>query len=164
MTIGVLVQSNFQGTLTVLGVPVPPEPPEPATAAAAADAPAGTDAYSGNSCVIVLATDAPLDSRRLGRVAWRSLIGMARTGSSFSGRSGDYALAFSTATPGAQPLPDSALDPLFVAAIEATEEAILNSLFMAGTVTGFRGHIMHAVPLDRVRQLCLARGVLQPRQ
>jgi D-aminopeptidase len=82
-------------------------------------------------CVIVLATDAPLDSRRLARVAWRSIIGMARTGSNFSGRSGDYALAFSTTAndpelAGAGPLPDSALDPLFAAAIDATEEAILN--------------------------------------
>jgi D-aminopeptidase len=161
VTIGVLVQSNFEGTLTVLGVPVPPEPDEPATAAQAAAPRASADADRGNSCVIVVATDAPLDSRRLGRVAWRSLIGMARTGSTFSGRSGDYALAFSTAPPGAEPLPDSALDPLFEAAIDVTEEAILNSLFMAGTVAGFRGHIMHAVPLDRVRQLCLARGVLQ---
>lgn len=151
VTLGALVQSNFGGTLTVLGVRVPPE--------AAAEPPA--TATSANSCVIVLATDAPLDSRRLGRVAWRSIIGMARTGSDFSGRSGDYALAFSTAPSGAEPLPDSALDPLFVAAIEVTEEAILNSLLAAHTVTGVRGHVRHAVPLDRVRQLCLDRGVLQ---
>jgi D-aminopeptidase len=145
VTLGALVQANFTGTLTVLGVPVPPEHP------AAAD-------IQDNSCVIVLATDAPLGSRRLGRVAWRSLIGMARTGSSFSGHSGDYALAFSTT--GTGPLPDSALDPLFAAAIDVTEEAILNSLTAAGDMTGFQGHVRHAVPLDRVRQLCLARGVL----
>jgi D-aminopeptidase len=150
VTIGALVQTNFTGTLTVLGVPVRPEP----------DPPPGAN-EPGNSCVIVLATDAPLDSRRLGRVAWRSMAGMARTGSDFSGRSGDYALAFSTAPAGAGPLPDSALDPLFVAAIDVTEEAILNSLFMAGTVTGFRGHVRHAVPLDRVRHLCRAAGVLR---
>jgi len=152
VTIGALVQTNFTGTLTVLGVPIRPEPDaDPAT-------------YEpGNSCVIVLATDAPLDSRRLGRVAWRSLIGMARTGSDFSGRSGDYALVFSTAPAGAEALPDSALDPLFVAAIDVTEEAILNSLFMAGTVTGFRDHVMHGVPLDRVRRLCSARGVRRTR-
>ena len=161
VTIGALVQTNFGGTLTVLGVPVPPDP---GTEPAAPESP-GTNMPerdgAGNSCVIVLATDAPLDSRRLGRVAWRSVIGMARTGSDFSGRSGDYALAFSTAPPGAEPLPDSGLDPLFVAAIDVAEEAILNSLFMADTVTGFRGHVRHAVPLDRVRQLCLARGVLR---
>ena len=115
----------------------------------------------GNSCVIVLATDAPLDSRRLTRVAWRSFAGMARAGSDFSGRSGDYALAFSTAPPQARPLPDSALDPLFVAAADATEEAILNSVLAAETTTGFRGHVRHAVPLDLVRRLCAARGVLR---
>ncbi len=163
VTIGVLVQANFGGTLTVLGVPVPREPaaPRPAAPRPAGSAAATAEAdEQGNSCVIVLATDAPLDSRRLGRVAWRSLIGLARTGSDFSGRSGDYALAFCTARPGAGPLPDSALDPLFLAAIDATEEAILNSLLAAHTMTGFRGHVRHAVPLDRVRQLCLARGVL----
>jgi D-aminopeptidase len=149
VTIGALVQANFGGTLTVLGVPVP------------ADATTPDTDDRGNSCVIVLATDAPLDSRRLGRVAWRSIIGMARTGSDFSGRSGDYALAFSTAATGAGPLPDSALDRLFVAAIDVTEEAILNSLFMAHTVAGFRGHVRHAVPLGRVVRLCSARGVLQ---
>ena len=158
VTIGALVQANFGGTLTVLGVPVPPEPA--ASEAPPAPASATPGGEWGNSCVIVLATDAPLDSRRLGRVARRSFAGMARTGSDFSGRSGDYALAFSTA-PTAEPLPDSALDPLFVAAIDVTEEAILNSLLAADTVTGFRGHVKRAVPLDRVRELCQARGVLQ---
>jgi D-aminopeptidase len=129
---------------------VPPEAPGPDLA------------DRGNSCVIILATDAPLDSRRLTRLAWRSIIGMARTGSDFSGGSGDYALAFSTAPADAVPVPDSALDPLFVAAIEAAEEAILNSLFMAETTTGFRGHVRRAVPLDHVRELCSARGVLRP--
>jgi D-aminopeptidase len=149
VTIGVLVQANFGGTLTVLGVPVPPEPPGPDLAG------------RGNSCVIILATDAPLDSRRLARLGWRSIIGMARTGSDFSGRSGDYALAFSTAPADAAPVPDSALDPLFAAAIEAAEEAILNSLFMAETTAGLRGHVRRAVPLDHVRELCAARGVLR---
>jgi D-aminopeptidase len=165
VTIGVLVQTNFSGTLTVLGVPVP-------AGDGGQDAAAEDPAGQGNSCVIVLATDAPLDSRQLGRVAWRSIFGMARTGSDFSGKSGDYALAFSTAVvaepgpagPGVSKtglLPDSALDPLFVAAMDATEEAILNSLFAAETTTGFLGHTRAAVPLDRVRQLCAARGVLQ---
>jgi D-aminopeptidase len=103
----------------------------------------------------VLATDAVLASRQLERVASRAFAGMARTGSDFSGRSGDYALAFSTAAGRAtggpdEPVPDSDLDLLFRAAIEATEEAILNSLFMATTTTGFRGHVRHAVPLDYV--------------
>jgi D-aminopeptidase len=191
VTIGVLVQANFGGTLTVLGVPVPPGPEQAGQAAgehaagehAAGEQAAGEQAPGeqapgeldgrigaqseqtagepGNSCVIVLATDAPLDSRRLVRVAWRSFAGMARAGSDFSGRSGDYALAFSTAPPDAGPLPDSALDPLFVAAADAAEEAILNSLLAAETTAGFRGHVRYAVPLDRVRRLCAARGVLR---
>jgi D-aminopeptidase len=165
VTLGVLVQANFSGELTVLGVPVPAtgtqaEPPPP---------------DRGNSCVIVLATDAALDSRQLERVASRSFAGMARVGSDFSGSSGDYALAISTVRPataagqaaaggsaaaGASsatatasagyPVPDKDLDLLFQAAIEATEEAILNSLFMAVTTTGFRGHVRRAVPLDEV--------------
>ena len=165
VTLGVLVQANFGGELTVLGVPVPatgsdpePEPPD-----------------RGNSCVIVLATDAALDSRQLERVASRAFAGMARVGSDFAGGSGDYALAISTVRPataagqvaeggsaaaeassatatasGGYPVPDKDLDLLFQAAIEATEEAILNSLFMAVTTTGFRGHVRHAVPLDEV--------------
>jgi D-aminopeptidase len=184
VTIGVLVQANFGGTLTVLGVPVPPGPGQagrPADGPAARGQAAGEPGLGrqaagqrrpggpgeqsggepGNSCVIVLATDGPLDSRRLTRVAWRSFAGMARAGSDFSGRSGDYALAFSTAPPAAGPLPDAALDPLFVAAADATEEAILNSLLAAETMAGFRGHVRHAVPLEEVRRLCAARGVLR---
>jgi D-aminopeptidase len=175
VTIGVLVQANFGGTLTVLGVPVRPGPEQDDQAAGEQgdQAPREQDDQAqreqddqapgeqGNSCVIVLATDAPLDSRRLARVAWRSFTGMARAGSDFSGRSGDYALAFSTAPPEAGPLPDSVLDPLFVAAADAAEEAILNSLLAAETTAGFRGHVRHAVSLDRVRRLCAARGVLR---
>jgi D-aminopeptidase len=172
VTLGVLVQANFGGTLTVLGVPVPPgreqagldagEPGEQSGQGSGEEATGEQSAGEpGNSCVIVLATDAPLDSRRLARAAWRSFAGMARAGSDFSGRSGDYALAFSTAPPEAAPLPDSSLDPLFVAAADAAEEAILNSLLAAETTVGFRGHVRHAVPLDRVRRLCAARGVLR---
>jgi D-aminopeptidase len=147
VTLGVLVQANFSGELTVLGAQVPAtrmerEPPPP---------------DRGNSCVIVLATDAALSSRQLERVASRAFAGMARVGSDFSGGSGDYALAISTAPaagPAAAsagyPVPDKDLDLLFQAAIEATEEAILNSLFMAVTTTGFRGHVRHAVALDEV--------------
>jgi len=165
VTLGVLVQANFSGELTVLGVPIPATGREPVP-------------DHGNSCVIVLATDAVLDSRQLERLASRAFGGMARAGSDFSGRSGDYALAISTARPvsaagqaGAQgtaatqasaaassaaaapasyPVPAKDLDLLFQAAIEATEEAILNSLFMAVTTTGFRDHVRHAVSLDEV--------------
>jgi D-aminopeptidase len=149
VTLGVLVQANFSGELTVLGTPVP---------AARSAAP------PGNSCVIVLATDAPLDSRQLERLASRAFAGMARTGSDFSGHSGDYALAVSTAAAGQAAagreaagagglVPANDLDVLFQAAIEATEEAILNSLFKAVTTTGFRGHIRYGVPLAEVQAL-----------
>jgi D-aminopeptidase len=152
VTLGTLVQANFSGELMVLGTPVPAAE---ALAAAGITSMPGAEP-PGGSCVIVLATDAVLDSGQLERVARRAFAGLARTGSDFSGRSGDYALAFSTAAgraaagPG-EPVPDSDLDLLFSAAIEATEEAVLNSLFMATTTTGFRGHIRHAVPLDYVR-------------
>jgi D-aminopeptidase len=176
VTLGVLVQANFGRDLTVLGVPVP-RPPDPT---AGTDRPAGADHTPGagqtpgadqspgqappeqgpgpGSCVIVLATDAALDSRQLERVANRAFAGMARTGSDFSGRSGDYALAFSTATGAAAGtgnghVPEKDLDLIFQAAIEATEEAILNSLFMAVTTTGYQGHVRHAVPLEYVRRL-----------
>ncbi len=138
-TVGVLVQANFTGLLTVAGLPVRPPEPEPPPA--------------GNSCVVVLATDASLDSRRLRRLASRAFPAMARTGSDFSGRSGDYALAISTAAaatpePGAAPVPAQELDLLFTAAMEATEEALLNSLCMAVTMAGYAGHVSEAVPLS----------------
>jgi D-aminopeptidase len=155
VTLGVLVQANFGGVLTVLGVPCPPR-----AEASATEAPV-TGPPSGNSCVIVLATDARLDSRQLTRLANRAFGGMARTGADFSGRSGDYALAISTtglttasgstAADAGGPVPDKDLDLLFLAAIEATEEAILDSLFMAVTTTGAGGRTRLAVPLDYVR-------------
>jgi D-aminopeptidase len=155
VTLGVLVQANFGGELTVLGVPVPAAGRQPAPVPSSNGPPSDGPPGNGNSCVIVLATDAVLDSRQLERLASRSFAGMALAGSDFSGHSGDYALAISTATgPAAAsagyPVPDKDLDLLFQAAIEATEEAILNSLFMAVTTTGFRGHVRHAVPLDEV--------------
>ena len=162
--LGVLVQANFGGLLTVLGVPCPPPPADTSKAPGEAE---------HGSCVIVLATDARLDSRNLTRLAARSFGGMARTGSDFSGRSGDYALAISTAgltrdgpagvglataTEEGDPVPDKDLDLLFLAAIEATEEAILNSLFMAVTTTGVGGHTRQAVPLDEVVALVSGRS------
>jgi D-aminopeptidase len=106
--------------------------------------------------MIVVATDAALDARQLGRVARRALGGLAATGSDFAGGSGDYAIAFSTAPPGERARPDADLDPLFRATISSVEEAILNSLFMAQTTTGYRGHVRHAVPHDWVRRACAA--------
>ena len=151
VTVGTLVQANFSGTLTVMGVPIPSD----VVLARTGDAAAGQhDERAGNSCVIVVATDAPLDARQLSRVARRALAGLARTGSDFAGGSGDYAIAFSTAPPGGRVRPDADLDPVFRATISAVEEAILNSLFMARTTTGYRGHVRYAVPHDRVRRAC----------
>jgi D-aminopeptidase len=153
VTVGVLVQANFTGVLTVCGVPVP----------VPADTPLTEEAAAGNSCVIVLATDAPLGCRDLERMANRAFAGMARAGSDFAGSSGDYALAISTATGTgtagtSDHVPGNDLDVLFAAAIEATEEAILNSLFMAVTTTGYRGHTRLAVPLSYVRALVSGRS------
>jgi D-aminopeptidase len=115
--------------------------------------------------MIVVATDAPLDARNLERLARRALIGIGRTGGYFSNGSGDYAVAFSTASSVRVPhrsegptrtvtvLRDDAVSPLFQAAAEAAEEAILNSLFKAVRTEGKDGHVAEALPLDRVREL-----------
>lgn len=130
-TVGALVQSNFSGLLTVLGVPVPAsEPDEP---------------LPGNSCMIVVATDLPLDARQLGRLARRAVFALGLVGSDFAPNSGDYAIAFSTAARTAPVLAEDDLRPAFGAVIEAVEEALLNSLTMAHTVTGFHGHTRTAV-------------------
>lgn len=140
VTVGVLVQANFSGVLQVLGVPVRPE--QVGVPAVSRDG-AGTP---GNSCVIVVATDGRFDARQLGRVARRAVFAMARVGSDFAGGSGDYALAFSTASTDGPTLPEPDLEPVFAAVLEAVEEALLNSLFTARTTTGYAGHVKHAVP------------------
>ncbi|TCC09825.1 P1 family peptidase [Kribbella soli] len=134
-TVGVLVQANFSGLLTVLGRPVPARP---------------IDA-DGNSCMIVVATDLPLDSRQLGRLARRAIFAMGRVGSDYAPGSGDYAIAFTTArTPN---FPDRDLRPPFQALTESVEEALLNSLTMAHTTTGHQTRTAHAVPHDRIANL-----------
>ncbi|GAB3834600.1 P1 family peptidase [Kribbella italica] len=141
-TIGVLVQSNFSGTLQVLGTQIPaPQRIEP----------------DGNSCMIVLATDLPLDARQLGRIARRAIFALGRIGSDYAPGSGDYAIAFATAY--RPPMPDQDLRPVFQATLEAVEEALLNSLTAARTTTGFQGRTQYAVPhelitaaRDRARQ------------
>ncbi|MGH3169636.1 MAG: P1 family peptidase [Trebonia sp.] len=100
--VGALVQANFSGTLTVTGVPVPKE----AALAGLDPEPGASDERSGNSCVIVVATDAAVDARQLARIARRALAGLAPTGSDFAGGSGDYALAFSTVAPPGATVPD----------------------------------------------------------
>jgi D-aminopeptidase len=134
-TVGAIVQSNFSGLLTVLGTPIPATP---------------LDA-DGNSCMIVVATDLPLDARQLGRLARRAVFAMGRVGSDFAPGSGDYAIAFTTnRTPG---YADSDLRGPFQAVTESVEEALLNSLTTARTTTGHQGHTAHAVPHDLIRNL-----------
>ena len=159
-TVGVLVQTNFGGVLTIRGVPFDRKEAGVGGSAATAGNPSGD-----GSCMIVVATDAPLDARNLERLAKRALLGIARTGGYFSNGSGDYAIAFSTAesvrvahrsterTQTVTLLRDDALSPLFQAAAEAAEEAILNSLFKAVRTEGKDGHVAEPLPLDRVKAL-----------
>jgi D-aminopeptidase len=161
-TLGVLVQANFGGVLTIAGVPVGRELGRHPFAEP--DGP-GPDGRAGDgSCMIVVATDAPLESRDLKRLAARAIFGLARTGSSFAHGSGDYAIAFSTgpsvrvrtgeAGPRARPvLPSERVSPLFQAALEATEEAVDNALLQATTTTGWDGRTVEAIPIDRLREI-----------
>lgn len=158
-SIGVLVQANFGGVLHILGRPIGQE--------------LGQDHLSqllgcnppGGSIMIVVATDAPLSDRNLARLARRALAGLARTGAAMANGSGDYVISFSVAeqvrrTPDRRQqcsayveLPNERMSPLFLATIEATEEAIYNSLFVANTVTGRRGFVAPALPVDKVLAL-----------
>lgn len=133
LTVGALVQSNYGGALRIAGMPFRNGP--------------GAQPAGDGSIMIVLATDATLEHRELERLASRAIWGLGRTGSSGSNGSGDYAIAFSTTT--GNPLRGDRLSPLFEAAIEATEEAILNSLFLARTVIG-NGVKVEALPLAEV--------------
>jgi D-aminopeptidase len=162
--VGVLVQSNYGGVLQVLGAPVGKELGQYAFREA-------TEEKGDGSIVIVVATDAPLSDRNLGRLAARAMLGVARTGSSASNGSGDYVIAFSTAesvrrrvaAPGspsdagvaaraAHDLDNDAASALFQAVIEATEEAVYNSLFMATTVSSRVGKA-EPISLERVREI-----------
>jgi D-aminopeptidase len=160
--LGVLVQTNFGGSLTIAGVPIFRLLQPPQTAAADSPGAAADIAAGDGSCMIVVATDAPLDARDLGRLAARAVFGLGRTGSSFSNGSGDYAIAFSTSPevrsrPGeTQPrarqiLPTDAVSPMFQAALEATEEAVYNALFQATTVSSKFG-TAPALPVEKVRE------------
>jgi D-aminopeptidase len=159
-TVGVLVQSNYGGILQIAGVPIG----QALGQFYLKDALDRGDAVG--SIMIVVATDAPLSDRNLRRLAARALAGLARTGAAMSNGSGDYVIAFSTAesvrrrvpaAPHSAPeLANDAISPLFQAVIEATEEAIYNSLCMAETLRGYRGRVGHALPLDQVRALLAA--------
>jgi D-aminopeptidase len=157
--VGVLVQSNFGGSLVVDGVPVGRSLPDPATLAGGVEAPVSD---GDGSIMIVVATDAPLDPRQLERLALRATTGLARTGSSMSNGSGDYVIAFSNAASvrrrqgdavhQSPMLDNDAMNDLFVGVAEATEEAILDSLFKAEGMRGDRGAVP-ALPLEQVLRL-----------
>lgn len=156
-TVGVLIQSNFGGVLSIDGVQV-----GKALGQYYLKDVAGDDDSADGSIMIVVATDAPLSDRNLGRLARRAITGLARTGASMTNGSGDYVIAFSNAESvrrrGGQKvrttadLANNEMSPLFQAVAEATEEAIYNSLFQAGDVTGFGGTIK-ALPRDEVKNL-----------
>ena len=178
-TLGVLVQSNYGGYLTIGGAPVGKElgSSAPARAGAVGRSPfeslegALSPANHDGSCMIVVATDAPLDARDLRRLAARAVFGLARTGSSYSNGSGDFAIAFSTA-PGLrvrfgdaapQPrtlLPTDGVSALFQAALEATEEAVYNSMLRARTVTS-RGGTATEIPIDKVMDVLRKYRVIE---
>ena len=144
-TVGVLVQTNYGGVLTIAGAPVGRE----------------LGRYylkdelersnADGSVIVVIATDAPVDHRNLSRMAARSMLGLARTGSAASNGSGDYAIAFSTVRSG-QLVENDGMSPLFLAVIEATEEAVYNSLFGATTMTG-NGHTVEALPIEKTLEI-----------
>jgi D-aminopeptidase len=168
-TIGVLVQTNYGGTLAMNGAPVGRE--------------LGTYAYSGEleaaktdgdkedgSIMMVVATDAPLNARSLDRLGLRAIMGLARTGSYASNGSGDYVVAFSTHPAVRKPrtsdtavktevLVNASMSPLFAAAAEATEEAIYNAIFKATTVTSSRGEL-RAIPVEDLKRILAKHGVL----
>jgi len=159
-TVGVLVQTNFGGVLTIAGAPVGKELGRYAFARASGEPPQDQADLAGGSCMIIVATDAPIDARDCRRLAARALFGLARTGSSYSNGSGDFAIAFTTApslrvraaetAPQTRTiLPSEAVSPLFQAALEATEEAVYNSLLRATPVSS-RGRTVEAIPVERV--------------
>jgi len=172
-TVGVLVQSNFGGVLTINGAPVGRELGRYYLKDELTEPPAS---QPDGSIIIVIATDAPLDARNLNRMAARAMMGLARTGAAGSNGSGDYAVAFSTAADvriktlnqternlprSVKTLANDAVSPLFLAVIESTEEAIYNSMFRATTTSG-RGRTVEALPLDRALEVLRKHGLSVP--
>lgn len=200
-TVGVLVQSNFGGILTISGAPVgrelgryylkeeleragdkPSSKGSAASGSAQQVASAGGDLaahqdLAAGSAMIVIATDAPLDHRNLARMAARAMLGLAYTGSSSHNHSGDYVIAFSTASevrirmalssdhpspyaPREQKvLSNDGVSPLFLAVAEATQEAVYNSMFRATTISG-QGHTVDALPIDQTVDILRRHGLL----
>ncbi|WP_235336380.1 P1 family peptidase [Pontibacter korlensis] len=166
-TVGVLVQTNFGGVLQVDGVPVGEELNQYYMNQRIKDSADG-------SCMIVVATDAPVDARNLERMAKRAMMGLAKTGGIASNGSGDYVIAFSSnpdlripystkdKTQAAPILRNDEMSPLFMAVIEATEEAIINSLFMAETMQGKENRTVEALPVNKVTKLLKKHHALKP--
>ncbi len=170
-TVGVLVQTNFGGVLTIAGAPVGRELGRYYLREELQQKGSLTDRENG-SVMIVVATDAPVDTRNLKRMAARAMLGLGRTGASGSNSSGDYAIAFSTAPQmrirledkssfrHIEVLQNDAMSPLFLAVIEATEEAVYNSLFRATTITG-RGHTVEALPIEKTTEILKKYGAIK---
>lgn len=162
-TVGVLVQTNYGGVLSIAGAPVGQELGQFYLRDETSRAGRGSGKPDG-SCMIVVATDAPLEARNLKRLGARAWFGLARTGSSASNGSGDYAIVFSAApevririddkalTRSVRSLTNDAMSPLFEAAIEAAEEAVYNSMFKATTTTA-NGHTVEALPIDKTLKI-----------
>ncbi|HET7707323.1 MAG TPA: P1 family peptidase [Thermoanaerobaculia bacterium] len=143
-TVGVLVQSNFGGVLTIAGAPIG----------------RALDRVRGDgSIMIVIATDAPVDARNLKRMGARAMMGLARTGAAGTNGSGDYAIAFSTVRNPPKLVANDDMSPLFLATIEATEEAIYNSLFKATSVTSSIGKA-EALPIPEVTRILREHGAI----
>lgn len=146
-TVGVLAQTNYGGDLHILGVPV-----------GRLLRSSGSGSKDG-SVIVVIATDAPVDARNLKRMAARSALGLGRTGAAGSNGSGDYAIAFTTARRPGRLLANDAMSPLFEAVIEATEEAVYNSLFRARAMEG-NGRRVEALPWQRVVEILRERNAI----
>src|SRR5438132_1500545 len=170
-TVGVLVQTNFGGVLTIAGAPVGRELGRYYLREELQQAGTATDRGNG-SVMIVIATDAPVDARNLKRMAARAMLGLGRTGAAGSNGSGDYVIAFSTASQvrirteeealsrRIEVLTNDAMSPLFLAVIEASEEAVYNSLFRATTITG-RGHTIEALPIEKTTEILRKYGAIK---
>jgi D-aminopeptidase len=166
-TIGVLVQTNYGGVLSINGAPVGRElgqyefrsvlEPKSSRLRSLLE-----DRANG-SVMVIVATDAAVDSRNLKRMAARAMLGLGRTGAGGSNGSGDYAIAFSTmdVSSPATLVTNDQMSPLFLAVIEATEEAVYNSLFRATTVTG-NGHTVEALPIDRTLEILRRHNAFKP--
>ncbi|UCE58157.1 MAG: P1 family peptidase [Phycisphaerales bacterium] len=170
-TVGALVQSNFGGILMIDGMHVgealgqyyyrehvsPTRNPDEKG-----------KAQEGGSCMIVLATDAPLSPRNLERMAKRAVLGLARTGSFMPNGSGDFVIAFSTRnkildgrqgrTARVEQLRNESVSPVFLATVEAVEEAVINSILKATTLTGYKGHTLEGFPVAKLRRMIDKRG------